>query len=356
MRFIHCSDLHLDSKMEANLSPARARQRNTELCKTFERMVTYAKEHQVRAILICGDLFDGLRTKLSTIHFVFRVMQQAPEIDFLYLRGNHDMRSLVFGNMLPPNLKLFQNNWTTHTYGDTTISGIEIDADSCRTLYHTLSLQAQNKNIVMLHGQVASSPGLDEIALPLLTGKHIDYLALGHLHRYQAERLDYRGTYCYSGCLEGRGFDECGEKGFVVLDTDGVGIRSHFVPFAHRRLHDVSVNISNCTDNPQILDSIRSATADISERDLVKITLIGNYPQQLQKNLSFLETMLSTDFYCVRLTDASKLEIPNSVDMDVSLKSEFIRRVMHDTSLSPDDVENILQLGLAALRGEELEL
>ena len=33
------------------------------------------------------------------------------------------------------------------------------------------------------------------------------------IHKYKKEKLDNRGVYCYSGCLEGRGFDECGEKG-----------------------------------------------------------------------------------------------------------------------------------------------
>ena len=34
------------------------------------------------------------------------------------------------------------------------------------------------------------------------------------------DKMDSRGIYCYPGCLEGRGFDECEQKGFVVLDID----------------------------------------------------------------------------------------------------------------------------------------
>ena len=49
---------------------------------------------------------------------------------------------------------------------------------------------------------------------------NIDYLALGHIHSYKCHKLDKRGVYCYSGCLEGRGFDECGDKGFVLLETE----------------------------------------------------------------------------------------------------------------------------------------
>lgn len=52
------------------------------------------------------------------------------------------------------------------------------------------------------------------------------------------EKLDAR-TYCYAGCLEGRGFDECGEHGFVVpdIDEDTGTYTCEFVPFAPRKLY-----------------------------------------------------------------------------------------------------------------------
>ena len=49
MKFIHCSDIHLDSPMESNLTPRQARERNAELCATFARMVDYAKAEGVTA-------------------------------------------------------------------------------------------------------------------------------------------------------------------------------------------------------------------------------------------------------------------------------------------------------------------
>ena len=52
MKMIHCADLHLDSKMESNLSAEKARERREELLQTFERMVEAAEAGRVRAILI----------------------------------------------------------------------------------------------------------------------------------------------------------------------------------------------------------------------------------------------------------------------------------------------------------------
>ena len=46
--------------------------------------------------------------------------------------------------------------------------------------------------------------------------KNIDYLALGHVHEYRSGQLDGRGVWAYSGCPEGRGFDETGKNAFAV--------------------------------------------------------------------------------------------------------------------------------------------
>ena len=58
MKLIHCADLHLDSRMSTHLGDAAARERRQELLGTWLRLVAYAEQHQVRAILIAGDLFD----------------------------------------------------------------------------------------------------------------------------------------------------------------------------------------------------------------------------------------------------------------------------------------------------------
>ena len=38
MKIIHCADIHLDSKMSANLTKEKARERKTELLTTFQNM------------------------------------------------------------------------------------------------------------------------------------------------------------------------------------------------------------------------------------------------------------------------------------------------------------------------------
>ncbi|MCF0138120.1 MAG: metallophosphoesterase [Oscillospiraceae bacterium] len=356
MKLIHCSDLHLDSKMEA-LPPEKARERSSELRLGFERMVTWALDNGVSVIMIAGDMFDTERISPATVSFVLDVMRRAPEITFLYLRGNHDESRYAFiGQELPDNLKLFSDRWQSLDCGEAVISGVELTRDNCRDIYGELRLDPDRLNLVLLHGQTGTSPGEDTVALPLLCGKGIDYLALGHIHSFDGGELGTDGRWCYCGCLEGRGFDECGDKGFVLLDISGGLVDYSFIPFAKRRLHNIAVCITGLETVTELRDAMSSACEGIPSGDLVKFTLTGTFTPDTQKDLSFLRRAFEDSFYFVRIKDESRLALPSEDYMnDVSLKGEFIRSVMA-AELEASEKEHIILLGLRALAGEEVEI
>ena len=355
MRLIHCADLHLDSKMESNLSAAQARARRAELLNTFARLVGWARENRVEGVLLAGDLFDTARVTAKTADFVLDRIAGAPEITFYYLRGNHDEARDVFrGRALPENLRTFGPDWTYYRQGDVVIAGAE-PAD-WSGFYDSLDLPADTLNIVLLHGQDSVQPGEALVALPRLRGKHIDYLALGHIHSFRQERLDHRGVWCYSGCPEGRGFDECGEKGFVLLDIEGGRVETAFVPFALRRLHEVVVDITDLVTVTQLQDAMEAGAAGITADSLVKFTLTGFYTPQTQKDPEYLRKALEPRFWFVRIKDESRFRLdPGVYEHDASLKGEFIRLVMASDK-KEEDKARIICAGLQALMGEEVAL
>lgn len=357
MKIIHCSDIHLDSALGYNFSAAQAKARNAEICETFSRMVRFAVQEHVRAVLIAGDLFDGSYATAQTSDFVLAQIRSAADVTFFYLRGNHDeSRNAFAGQALPENLKTFDNQWKKYRCGDVVISAIEPEGTGWFEMYDQLKLDKAETNIVMLHGQVSAQPGPELIALPKLRNKNIDYLALGHLHGYQKGQLDFDGEYCYSGCLEGRGFDECGEKGFVLLETVGERLHSRFVPFAARKLHELYVDITDAETVTQILSRMEQAASGINPDDFVKFTLRGSYTLQTQKDPVFLQKMLASRFCFVKIKDETRLKIQReSYEFDASLKGEFIRLVLA-SDRSEGEKERIISCGIHALRGEEVAL
>ncbi|MBR3973489.1 MAG: DNA repair exonuclease [Oscillospiraceae bacterium] len=357
MKLIHCSDIHLDSKMESNLTAAQARERNAEVLAAFARMVQYAAANQVDAVLIAGDLFDTNRVSALTVDFVLDTIRSAEHVDFLYLRGNHDESHDVFADRdLPANFKTFGGEWTSWRYGNVVITGLELDSENWNTMYDSLRLNPEDTNIVLLHGQESSSPGQEQIALPLLKNKNIHYLALGHIHSFRLEKLDLDGIWCYCGCLEGRGFDELGAKGFVLVNAENRRVQAEFVPFAARTLEEVTVDISGLITVSQIQTAMEKAAAGISPDSLVKFTLTGEYTLETQKDLRFLKKMLESKFWFVKIKDESRLMIDKaSYEHDISLKGEFIRMVMA-SDRSEEEKEQIILCGIRALSGEEVAL
>ena len=356
MKLIHCADLHLDSPMEANLSAEKARERKGELLSTFKKLVRLAADGGVEAILISGDLFDSDHITKRTQRYVLELIAAHPQLCFFYLSGNHD-RGNALRNALdkPQNLYTFDNGWRSYAFGEVVITGSESpDPD-------TLSLNADALNIVMMHGQERAGTGKrvageDVIHFGKLKGKGIDYLALGHLHDYRTASIDSRCIACYSGCLEGRGFDECGQKGYVLLEITGGRISHRFVPIARRTLHTVSCDISGFSSQLELENRVLAAVDAIPATDLVKVELIGSCPAETQKDVEHLTGVLAERFYFAKIADKSRLLLcPEDYANDVSLKGEFVRRVMA-SSLKDEEKERIIACGFRALMGEEVGL
>lgn len=357
MKIIHCADIHLDSAMETHMTAEQASIRNAEIIDSFIRMTEFAAKNSVRAVIIAGDLFDGERVKTNTVETILDAIRRTPEVDYLYLAGNHDNAAHVFSDReLPKNLKQFGREWRTYRYDDVTISGIEIFSENASSLYQNIPNENDCVNIISLHGQNGTTCGVDKINLNLLQNKGIDYLALGHIHSYSSKRLDSNGIYCYSGCLEGRGFDECGEKGFVLLTIESGSIHHEFVPFCCRKLHSVTVDITGLTKNPEILQSMKSLTQDIQSNDMVEFILKGDSDPTANISVSYLQKQISRRFFFTKVKNESHMAInPEDYKNDISLKGEFIRLVLN-SDISDEEKAAMIRLGIQALMGEEIAL
>jgi len=367
MRIIHCADLHLDSALTSVLPKEKASKRREELLMAFQNMLKYACGNRVDAVLIVGDLFDTNRISAHARNIVAESIRNCPETEFYYLKGNHDSRDEFVGSLknVPDNLHLFGNEWTSYLLHDgrrqIRLYGLELGNDNSALAASSLTVNPGDFNIVMLHGQESEHAAKDRaevIGIRGFRGKGIDYMALGHIHQYKKEALDTRGTYCYSGALEGRGFDETGDHGFVLLDIneeDGT-YESEFVPFAARKVWEIDADISGEETTFAIEKCIRSQLAEyeVADNSLVKIVLTGETDVEGEKNLSYLESVFEDEYFFVKIQDKTTIRVDyESFARDVSLKGEFIRTV-RESDIPEDEKAAVIRLGLQALAGGEL--
>lgn len=352
MKILHTSDLHICSPLSSRLPADKIRQRKGELLAGFEGMVEEALYQRVSIFIIAGDLFDTERITKSAAERVIGAIAKCPSIDFLYLSGNHEKNALTeSGIPLPENLKLFGDDWTYFEYGSVTIAGrSEISAD----MFRSLSLDYDRANIVVLHGALTDGRTSGEnIGIRDLEGKNVDYLALGHYHSYSKHQIDDTGLAVYCGTPEGRGFDEVGEKGFVMIDTDGRHVKHTFIPFAKRTLRIVEVDLGGAEGRREVDERVDSALRGIKSSDLVRLRLCGKRSPELFPDTDAIESRWQSAFFHFEVRDESTVRInPDDYKYDRSLKGEFIRLVTSKDELSESEKSEIIKTGLAALMGE----
>lgn len=356
MKFLHTSDLHIGSPLTSRLSQEKIRERKNELMATFEKMIEEAVYQKALAFIIAGDLFDSEKITRSTAERVLSAISRYPTLDFLYLSGNHEKNALIeCGIPLPRNLKLFSEQWTYFNYGEVCIAG---RSDISPDMFETLDLDYGKTNIVVLHGALTDGKsGGDAIGRRELEGKKITYLALGHYHSYSEHKIDDTGIAVYAGTPEGRGFDEVGEKGFVMIETDGRHLSHTFTPFAKRRLMIVDVDLTDALTRADIDARADAALCGIAHTDMVRMRLCGKRIPELFPDVDAIKSRWQSSFYHFEIKDESSLRIdPDEYKYDRSLKGEFIRLVTSKADLSGDDKDKIIRMGLAALMGERDEI
>lgn len=352
MKILHCADIHLGSKMESRFPKEKSDERKRELRAAMSRMVEYAKRNDIKVIILAGDIFDSDRPLKKDKEFFYSIVRNNPDIDFLYLRGNHDtMESYTEYGL--ENLKTFTDEWTSYDYGDAVITGLEITDNNALSMYSSLNLEKGRNNIVVLHGQVGNTSGLCKIQTSKLRNKNIDYLALGHIHTFLSGKIDERGRYAYSGCLEGRGFDEFGQKGFVEIEVDG-NIVFNFVVNSLRVFEEVTVNLSDTQDIYTACQKVQSFIK-CKPSDIVRVNLTGDVSFDTEGLDKEIEKQLAHKYYFISVKNGTLVKYDTaSVDGDVSLRGEFIRAVLHG-DYSEEDKNAIISCGLKALSGGEVE-
>ena len=344
MKMIHCGDIHLESPLSTNFDHATALKRRNELLVSFVRMVKYAADNSISAVLIAGDIFDTPEVSRETLAIVMACIIKNPAITFVYLPGNHEKDVLLKAfSERPANLKVFSADQKMFIVENVVVAHAERPEELPQ-------LYPGDMNIVMYHGE------MNEGRIKAWAGKNINYMALGHYHSYSEGIIDARGTYCYSGCLEGRGFDECGPKGFVLLDFENNNLNRYFIPSAVRTIHEIIIDVTNLKGIEKIDEEIEKRVDDLSREDMLKIVLKGSYLAGDSINTDFLQQRYNSMFFAVRV-DASgiKLDMPEKdYRLDKSLKGEFIRQVMSSTELSEAQKQIVVDMGLHALAGERI--
>ena len=347
MKFIHCGDLHWGKV--AKFTGNEGKVKRQELRDTFSRLADYAVKNNVTAVLVAGDIFDTGKPSNDDLKGFLEIVKQHSETRFLCLRGNHD-GGVMFEGELPENIDFFGAEWGKYDFGNVSVYGLELCDENREAAPLALSPDRNRYNIVMLHGQVGG-----DIVINKYADKGIDYMALGHVHSYGEGKIDERGKWTYCGCLEPRGFDETGEKGFVLIDTDACS--REFVRFSKRTVYNVTCDLSDCGQDgtQEALGRVCPVLDGYSREDGIRLVLTGSVRFDPEDLTAVLVSRYGKYFHMFEV----KNETGPYVDVealinDKGLEGVFVRSIMNNGSYDDEAKIGIIDVCLRALREGKL--
>jgi len=350
MKILHTADNHLGAPL-IGLSPQAAKERKEELLDTFLRTLRFADEQGVDAVFLCGDLFDDAHPSSTLLRQVVEGIA-ACRAQVFYVTGNHD-DGVVFP-YAPDNFHRFDKGLKSYRLGEITVTGADYDF-----VHGGLKLPKMDENtynFLLLHGDIRQSfsTAKGQIDLSQVAQKNIDYLALGHIHDAPAPiRLDGRGVARYSGAPEGHGFDECGKKGFWLIET-GQGLRQTFVPFALRTYHEIDLAVTGIKDGHELESAVAKAVEGLPQTDGVKVRLKGSVSAEAKARIEGLQRRLQEAFFAAKVVDDSLPDIDFSAyEKDKTIKGQLVRLA---AQLPEGERAQILSIAFRALSGEDLDV
>ena len=406
VKLIHTADLHLDSAFRSRFTKEEAENRRQKQLMAWKELLSFAVEKKVQGILIAGDLFDSPVVSHGTMDFFLSTISEHPEISFFYLRGNHDTENtFCYQENLPKNLFLFsekgkkyrlndrlllagveygtkdisfgENEGATQGAGQAAEQGIgQENAHGAEALSKSeseseeeskfLKLKEEDCNILLLHGALYqgtpkgdSFQGEEGIFLKNLEKLPLSYIALGHIHKGGEGRLNNGALWAYPGCLQGRGFDEEGERGFLYLkvEEEKKEIRKEFIPIKQGEFRILEIELLEDEGTLACLKKIEveMEKAGIAKEDSLRIILKGKKGLEQERNLRYLQLQLQDSVFFLEIRDECELSWNREEAMkEKSLKGEFLRVVAAADNLSKEEQEEIIALGMGLLQGGEL--
>ena len=371
MKLLHAADFHLDSPL-TGLPPDKGALRRRELRDIPARLAELARAEGVDLVLLPGDLLDGARVYPETVRALADALETMAVPVFI-APGNHDCY-----HSRSPYAAAWPDN--VHIFTSPALEGVALPALGC--VVHGCAFTAPRReddplvgfavpddgqlHLLCLHGEVGKVGSYAPIDPASIGNSGAVYAALGHIHAGMSGRAG-KTLWAYPGCPEGRGFDELGPKGalivtfgeparlevsspdgpaFAPMDLGAQSAAARFVPVCRRQYRIEAVNVDSFTD----------ALPQGESPDLVRLLLTGE--SRFVPDVTALTAQAAPHFFHVELRDRTTLPQDLWARAGEDTLTGLFLREMKDRLEGAEDGERdklllAARFGLAALEGGE---
>lgn len=368
IKIIHCADLHLDSPFSAS-TLQRAKNKRELLRGTFTSLILYAQMEKADIMLLPGDIFDSEYVSRQTVSLLVSQFEKVPECRFVISPGNHDpykSGSPYMHEKFPSNVYIFSSPLLSKFSFDdinTDVYGFAFTSEAMETNpFSSKRPEDESRiNILSCHGDNTSSGSkYCPINVSDIESSGFDYVALGHIHNSDGVHKAGETYYAYSGCPEGRGWDECGEKTVINLKCEKTaGVFRPYFSFkslTDRRYEQAQVNVGGCTSFSQVLEALSHFVAEqrYGGGTSLRLTLTGEVSSDVIIPTSTIEEKISGPGYVEVIDKTSPMLDCDELEGDLTIRGAFYAQLKPMLNSENDDerclAQQALRLGLEYLK------
>ena len=368
-RFIHCSDLHIDSPFKgfSAIHPEWAERLREAPLQSFLNIVDLAVREKVDAVIIAGDVFDGEDKSLHAQFKFRRGLQTLSDqgIPAFIAHGNHDpLNSWSTTLKWPEGMTVFPGSGVQSVpvvKAGQTLAHIYGTSFPERDVFDNLALQFKRQQdsgfaVAVLHANVGGHPDHDPYApcaVDDLVAREMDYWALGHIHLREVVRKAHPAIV-YCGNSQGRHFKESGPRGCCLVTLNEGSIPDiQFFATDTIRFIESATDLSSCNSLDAVVEELvrqcQTLMDQAEDRSLVvRQTLTGRAEvhAQLRKGgtLESLRDEVFQSFSDRRsgLWLEFRLQTRGAYDVDALKQGkDFIADLiaLYDSQMSPENLE-----------------
>lgn len=359
LKLLHAGDFHLDTPFRS-LPPQEAQRRRREQRQALEALRDLAADEQVDLALLAGDLFDAQTIYPETLEALSAALGSFP-CPVCISPGNHD----PFTDSSPYTaLSLLEN---VHIFPSETLTAFSFPHLGARVYGYAFTAPTREDdplagfkaprdglwNLGVFHTQVGKTGPYAPIDPASLAQSGLAYAALGHVHQTVPPNPESLVPWGYCGCLMGRGFDELGDKGAVIVTLeDGKVTDWRPVPLAQSRYLLLDVDVTGRDPKTALLDELGQNHLE----DYCRVTLRG---EAAALDLDLLTGAAQGRCRTLELRDETiaPLDVWARVEED-TLTGLFLREMRRRMEVETDpegrrQLQLALNYGIAALEGRE---
>ncbi len=380
-RILHLADIHLGAAFTALGEHATERRR--DLQNALSRAVDYALDarHHIHAVVIAGDLFDTATPPNALVDDALQEIGRLAQagLPTIIAPGNHDalgmphsvynQRAADFARVAHVATSPTPELITCVTLAGTRVAfyGMAWQPHLSQPPYDAFRATAPAElHIAVLHATLDTAQGLElhsrdvPVSLARLAETGMDYIALGHIHRYQKHTAG-RTVVVYPGTIEGLRFTagETGERCLAIVDVRaGQPATVERIPWNRRTvaLETVDLSTRGLETADELARYIREHLA--GEERITRLRLQGTAPFVVDAEA--LQERLQDAFFALDLIDESDAfqshEVLAWAD-EPTIRGACVRRLQQKLEDATDDTERqkaelALKLVVRALAGD----